>query len=126
MPFMMNDLRRWDPLPRAALLLHMFLERQPVDVLHHHEPKRSLLAEIEHLQNVVVAEFSDGLGLALESLGELWFRLQGRAQHFDRDVAVERRLVALIHNGHAAAPEHSQHTIVAEGDAGEVLGVERV
>ena len=65
-----------------------------------------------------MAQTRDGDGLALEALAELRILGVPRAQHLERDLALERGLEGLVHRGHAALAEGLEDLVAADGGTG--------
>src|SRR5262245_2526678 len=61
-------------------------------------------------------------GLAQEPVGLGGIVRRRDAEHFQRDIAVERRVVSPIDDAHAASAKFSEHAIPAEGPADERVG----
>ena len=84
------------------------LERRALDVLHH----QVIRADIVERTNVGMIQRRDGVGFALETLAELG------VGNFDRDVAIQARVVRLVHFSHSALADGRKDFIGAEFVAG--------
>jgi hypothetical protein len=97
------------------------LEREPADELHRHEQLALVLADLEHLHDVGVAERGHRLRLADHSRAHAFVELAAeRTQHLDRDTPIESLVERRVHAPHAALPEQSQH-----GEAADPRGLRR-
>ena len=102
-------------------------QRAPVHVLHHHEVRAALTAEVEDADDVGVVEVGRRRGLAAEPLDEV--RIGGvlGEQHLDRHRTVEQPVAGEEHVGHAAAPDAAVDlvAVVEDGAVGGVMGIGR-
>ena len=106
--------------PRRLLRRHLVLalepgrERLALDELHGEIGLPLPLADVVDLDDVRVVERGHGAGLAQEALLDALVVRERRGQHLDRDVAAERRLVALVDHAHAAAAQLGDDVVVTD------------
>ena len=86
--------------------LHQLAEAPALDQVHDHELAAALrLADIEHADDVGVAEPRGGLGLAAEPREHRPVAGEPLVQDLDRDVAPELDVAAAVHRPRRAGPE---------------------
>jgi len=90
------------------------LQRIALEQLHHHEVQPVLHVEVVDLDDVGVAEGGHGACLPAETRQEFLLLHQVGAQHLDRHVPVELRVVGLVDLGHPAATERLEDAVFAE------------
>ena len=91
------------------------VEWPSLDVLHDEVQDLIALADGVDRDDVRVAQRRSGARFALEPLDHSFsHEQQCRRQHFDRDLAVQRQIVAEIYRCHAAMPELEQDLVLAE------------
>ena len=99
--------------------------RLAVEELHHDEPLAVReRADIEHLEDVVVADAARGLRFALEALDDFGVLGHGRVQHLDGDTPLDAGVLAQVDGAHAAFPDASQHLVLSVDDAARLQGHE--
>src|SRR5581483_7601646 len=101
--------------------LQKILDRRAFDELHGEVILTAVLAAIDDLDDVRVVEADHGLGLALEARDEVAVAGEVDGQRLDRHPAVERGLVALVNDAHAAAGDLFFDLELAELPADEAL-----
>jgi hypothetical protein len=69
-------------------------------------------AEVEHLQDVIVADPSGCLRLALETLHHFGVAGERGVQHLDRDAAIDAHVLAFEHGTHAALADGADDAIL--------------
>src|SRR5688572_19738063 len=72
---------------QAFALANIGREIMPRDELHHHKIGSVDLPKVVDLNDIRVAQRSDGLCLTLEAGAEVSFPCEARRQHFDRNGA---------------------------------------
>ena len=113
-----RHLARREPLPVLGELDEPVPEGPTLEVLHRHEVAAVHVVEVEDLDDVGVAEARDGLGLTAEALEEVGILGEAGAHDLERDRALERGKVGLVHRGHAALSEGRDDLVPAEGRPG--------
>src|SRR5262249_40064981 len=92
-------------------------QRLAVEVLHDGEVIAARpTAEIEHLQNMVVADAAGGLRFPFETLRDLAILGVARVQHLDRDAAIDADVFTLEDGAHAAFAEQPHDAVLAFDD----------
>jgi hypothetical protein len=101
---------------QPALLLERLRERHPPQVLHHEVGGAVLgVAEVEHLDDVLVTGGRGGARLALEARDGLLVPRELGVQALERDLAPEQQVLRDVHRAHAPFSEDSRD-LVAPGD----------
>ena len=104
------------------------LERFAVDVLHRVVVDAVLLADGEHGHDVRVMELGGRLGFVAEAGDLPLVEHRGEGQHLERDAAIERLLVGLVDDAHAAAADLADDLVVADllgGRLGRLFAAQR-
>ena len=70
------------------------------------------LAEVEHLEDVIVADAARGLCLALEALRDLDVAGVGAVQNLDRDFALDADVFAQVDRTHSAFPDQLDDAVL--------------
>ena len=110
--------QRVDLLRREAVKpLHAGVERLAVEELHDHEALApGQLADVEHLEDVVVAYFAGGLRLPLEPTHHVGVARHRRVQHLDRDPAVEAQVLPREDRAHPTLADEGDDPVLAVDD----------
>src|SRR5262249_47044106 len=91
------------------------LERLAVDELGDDVALGAFLGRVvEDLEDVLVAELRDRLGLALEAIARLLVVGEVLVEGLDRDRSLERSIEPAIHDRHAALAHTSQQLVLVE------------
>ena len=87
-----------------------------VDPLHRIEQAaRFVDIELVQCDHVGMIQTADHARFGQEAFPRKFVRSQFVAQHFDRDLAIDRALVGLVHDARAAASESADDAIVQIG-----------
>src|SRR5262249_13021604 len=97
-----------------ALALEHRAERFAVDELHDEIGLAFVVADEVDLDDVRIVQRRHRTRLAQEALLDRGVVRQRLGQYLDRDVTVQRRLVALVNHAHAAAAEFRDDVVVSE------------
>jgi hypothetical protein len=85
---------------------HHRAQRVALEVLHRDEQRAAgVLAEVVDVDGVGMAELGGQLGLGVEAPDQPGVGRQLGPQHLDRDLALERDLLAAVDRAHAALAE---------------------
>jgi hypothetical protein len=107
----------------AAAMFDALTERLALEELHHHvEAAVVHRAQVEHLDDVLAADASRRLRLALEALHGVGAFGDGWQQHLDGDAAMDARVLALVYRSHRAAAELADDAVLAVEDLAGVKG----
>ena len=90
------------------------LHRLAVDVLHRVVVDAVLLADGEHGDDVRMVELGGGLRFVAEAGDLPLIEHGGEGQDLQRDAAIERHLVGLVDDAHAAAADLADDLVVAD------------
>jgi hypothetical protein len=110
-----NRLADGQPLVGFVQGLQMLFERLPLHKFHHQKVSFLFLAKIINMDDMAVAEAGDGPRLLLEPRPEVGIDGQFGADEFEGHVAVEARLVRLVHLGHAAFAQFLYQLVLSNG-----------
>ena len=97
-------------------------EAAALDVLHRVERHAPLGADGEDRHDVVVVQAGGGLGLELEPLELAGVERRGHGQDLQRHAAVQRPLLGLVHDPHAAPADLAEDAVIAEDPGREIRG----
>ncbi len=92
-------------------------QRLAFEILHHEVVEAVVASDVEHRADVAVAQRGDGACLALEPGASFGCRIDAEQAGLHGDVAVEPRVVCLVHLTHAASAERRQDFVRAEARA---------
>ena len=92
-----------------------------LDVLHRVERHAPLGADGEDRHDVVVVQAGSGLGFELEPLELAGVERRGHGEDLERHAAVQRTLLGLVHDPHAAPADLADDPVIAE-DPGQEIG----
>ena len=90
-------------------------KRLSVDVLHGHIRRGVLVAEVVDLHDVGVRQPRCISGFCAESRYEVGIR-SARAEHLERDDAIEHRVTGTVHRAHAARRDEAGYLVAAADD----------
>ena len=110
---------RIQPLGPAELVDDLG-EAAALDVLHRVERHAPLGADGEDRHDVVVVQAGGGLGLELEPLELAGVERRGHGEDLQRHAAVQRPLLGLVHDPHAAPADLAEDPVIAEDLGREV------
>ncbi|HVK30760.1 MAG TPA: hypothetical protein VM575_20665 [Nocardioides sp.] len=117
----LTDERRELRRAQASGVLDPTRQRLAVEELHHDvaiavvEP-----AEIQNLEDVIIADAAGRLRFPLEALHHLGVAGEGRVQHLDRDAAIDADVLALVDGTHAALADQPVDPILAFDDLADL------
>src|SRR5205814_4010447 len=117
-----DDARR-----RHRRLVEELREVGALGVVHHHVAHVVDLADVDHADDVGVAQPAGELGLALEPLEDLGVLEDARVEDLDRERAADLDVAGLVHRAHRALAEAVQD-LVAMGEhlADQAVGGQRL
>ena len=95
----------------APLLLHILLEGDAVQQLHHDIVQLRGVGHVVHRHDIGVRQHGNGLGLVVEAAAELGVGGQFLLQDLNGHQTVEPVVTALVHHGHAADADALQDFI---------------
>ena len=88
-------------------------KRLAVQILHDDEVVAvGQLTDVEHLQDVVVADAASRLRLALEALHHLFVARVRRVQRLDRHLAIDANVLAQVDGPHTALANHFDDSVL--------------
>jgi hypothetical protein len=105
-------------LERALVVEHR-AERVAVQLLHHEVVElERVLRDVggDDLDDVLVLELRERLGLALHPLGEIGARREVRVQRLQHVPLVDGRILDLVDGAHAAHAEDADHLVLGARD----------
>ena len=114
-----GEMQRLPPAERAAAL-HIHLERDPVDILHHEVFDVVRAADVVDRDDVVVGELGDRVRLREEAAAELLVLRHLRPHDLHGDLTVEAVIRSLVDHGHAALADHALYLIAAVKDTADI------
>src|SRR5450432_708709 len=97
-----------------ALAFEQRTQRFAVDELHDEEGLAGVVANEVYLYNMRIIERGHAARFAQEAFLYALVVGQRIGQHLDRDVAVQRRLVAFVDHAHAAAPKLGDDVVMTQ------------
>ncbi len=96
-------------------------ERLALEVLHHHVAGAvGHDAEVEDLADVLGADATGGLRLALETRHRLGLARHVAVEHLDGDAPVDAEVLAFVNGAHPAAAEQPREAVFAVDDLADV------
>ena len=96
---------RRDVVGKPTALVEQVVEVGALHVLHHDEQRAALVVEVVDVDDVLVLEHREALGLALEPLDDVFFDRGGRLECLDRDRATQRVLDRLVNHRHSTGSD---------------------
>ena len=106
---------------RRPARLDALRERLAVEELHDHVPLAAReLAEIEHLDDVLGADVSRRLGLALEPLARRRVVRDARVQHLDGHAMANADVLAFVDRTHTALAEQPDDPVLVVEERSEL------
>ena len=99
------------PPAKAALLLDILLERDPVEIFHDDIVEIVVEGHVVDLDNISVVQNRDGAGFIFKAHAKLLVGQKFLLEHLDGDRAAVLHVDRAVDNGHAAHADHALNAI---------------